>query len=90
MKTSTICILLLKQAGHYNQAVCNILTMEIPMILPNLNKHKRIERGIVTALVTSFIWLAYERISSYLHVKRQKAIQKASRAIGRNVECRYG
>ena len=35
------------------------------------------KRGIITSLVTGFIGLAYEGISSFLHYRRQKALQKA-------------
>ena len=49
---------------------------EIPLILPTFKKNKREKRGIITTLVTGFIGLVYEGISSYLHNKRQKALQK--------------
>ena len=38
---------------------------------------KKEKRNIITSLVTSFIGLAYEGISSYLHNRRQKALHKA-------------
>ena len=49
---------------------------EIPLILLNFQKNKREKRGIITSLVTGFIGLANEGISSYLHNKRQKALQR--------------
>ena len=39
----------------------------------------------MTSLVTSFIGLAFEELSSYLHNKRQKALQKAFHAKERKV-----
>ena len=45
---------------------------EIPLILPNFQKNKKEKRDIITSLVTGFIGLAYEGISSNLHNKRQK------------------
>ena len=49
---------------------------EIPLILPKFQKNKKEKRGIITLLVTDFIGLAFEEISSYLHNKRQKALQR--------------
>ena len=43
---------------------------EISLILPNFSKDRKEKRGIITSLVTGFIGLAYEGISSYLHNKR--------------------
>ena len=42
------------------------------MILPKLEKH-----GIITTLVSSFIGLAYEGISGFLHNRRHKALHNA-------------
>ena len=42
---------------------------EIPLILPNLQKNRNEKRGMITSLVTGFIRLAYNGISSYLHTK---------------------
>ena len=53
------------------------MTNEIALILPTFNKNDRHKRGIITSLVTDFIGLAYEGISSFLHYRRQKALQKA-------------
>ena len=53
------------------------MTNEIALMLPTFNKHERQKRGIITSLITGFIGLAYERISSFLHHRRQKALQKA-------------
>ena len=44
---------------------------EIPLILPHFQKNKKEKRGIIASLVTGFIALEYEGISSYLHNKRQ-------------------
>ena len=55
-----------KQIDYYNKTVHDILTKEIPLILPNFPKNIK-KRGIITSLVTKFIRLAYEGKSSYLH-----------------------
>ena len=58
-----------------------ILTKEISLKLPNFPKDIKHKRSIIALLVTSFIGLVYEGISSYLHNKRQKALQKAVMAL---------
>ena len=57
--------------------VTEILTNELASIVPTFPKQDRQKRGIITSLITDFIGLAYEGISSFLHHKRQKALQKA-------------
>ena len=59
------------------KTVHDILTKEIPLILPNFQKNKREKRGIITSLVTCFIGLVCKDISSYLHNKRQTALKEA-------------
>ena len=66
-----------KQIDYYNKTVHDILTQEIPLILPNFPKNRKEKRSIIAPLVTGFIRLLYEGISSYLHNKRQKALKKA-------------
>ena len=39
------------------------------------------KRGIFNAIITGFIWLAFEGISSFLHHKRHKALHKAVKAM---------
>ena len=62
-----------KQIGYYNQTTSDMLTNEIAIILPTFTKNDRQKRGIITSLITGFIGLPYERISSFLHHRRQKA-----------------
>ena len=66
-----------KQIAYYNQMATDILTNELALILPTFPKQDRQKRGIIISLVTGFIGLAYEGISSFLHHKRRKALQKA-------------
>ena len=49
----------------YNHTVHNILENEINLILPQVPMKQK--HGIITTLVSSFIGLAYEGISSFLH-----------------------
>ena len=66
-----------KQIKYYNQTAYEILTNELALILPTFTKQERQKRGILTSIITGFIGLAYEGISSFLHYKRQKALHKA-------------
>ena len=61
-----------KQIEYYNQTATEIITNEIALMLPTFNKNERQKRGIITSLITGFIGLAYEGISSFLHQGRQK------------------
>ena len=47
----------------------NILEKEIKLLLPQVNRKQKC--GIITTLVSSFIGLAYEGISSFLQNKQQ-------------------
>ena len=49
----------------YNNIMHNILETEINLLLPQIPRKQKC--GIITILVSSFIGLAYEGISSFLH-----------------------
>ena len=51
----------------YNNTAHNILNREINVMLLQIQKKQK--HGIITKLVSSFIRLAYEGISSFLHCK---------------------
>ena len=51
----------------YNNTTHNILDREINLMLTQIPRKEKC--GIITTLVSSFIGLAYERISSFLHHK---------------------
>ena len=53
--------------NSYNNNVHNILEKEIKLLLSKVQRKQK--HGIVTTLVSSFIGLAYEGISSFLHHK---------------------
>ena len=75
-----------KQIAYYNQTAADILTNELALILPTFPTQDRQKRGIITSLITGFIGLAYEGISSFLHHKRQKALHKAVNAIDNKID----
>ena len=54
-----------KLIKSYNNTAHNSLENEINLILPQI--HRKHKCGIITTLVSSFIGLAYEGISSFLH-----------------------
>ena len=71
-----------QQIDYYNWTTYNILQNEIGLILPSFNNRKK--RFAITILVTiasKVIGLVFEGISSFLHHKRHKALQKAVNVI---------
>ena len=78
-----------KQIECYNQTATDIMTNEKTLMLPIYNKHERQKRGIITSLITGFIGLAYEGISSFLHHRRQKALQKAVNVMKDKVDIQH-
>ena len=71
--------------NSYNNTAHNILEKEI--LLPQVNKRQKC--GIITALVSSFIGLAYEGISSFLQNKRNNALQKAVNAMNNEANIQH-
>ena len=53
--------------NSYNNTAHNILEKEIKLLLPQAQSRQKCE--IITTLVSSFIGLAYEGISGFLHHK---------------------
>ena len=70
-----------QQIDYYNLTADNILQNEIGLILPSFNNNnsrkKRFLTTILGTIASKFIGLAFEGISSFLHHKRHKALQKA-------------
>ena len=75
-----------KQIAYYNQTATDILTNELALIFPTFSKQDRQKRGIFSSLISGFIGLVYEGISSFLHHKRQKALHKAVNAMESKVD----
>ena len=75
-----------KLISSYNKTAHNILENEIKPLLPPISKQKH---DIITTLVSGFIGLAYEGISSFLQQKCKNALQKAVDAMGNqaNTQC---
>ena len=63
----------------YNHMAHNILENEINLILPQVPRKQKCK--IITMLISSFIGLAYEGLSSFLHHKQNKVLHKAVKAM---------
>ena len=68
-----------RQIKLYIDTAYNILKNEIDLILPLLFRKQKC--GIITTLVSSFIGLAYEGISSFLDNRRHKTLHKTVKAM---------
>ena len=71
-----------RQIAHLNITAYKILKRDIGHILPTFPTNKRPKEGAILASVlgsiaSSIIGFAYEGISSFLHHKRHKALNKA-------------
>ena len=67
-----------QQIIYYNRTAYNILQNEIGLILCSFNnRKKRFLTTILGTIASKVIGLAFEGISSFLHHKRHKALQKA-------------
>ena len=70
----------------YNTTVYNILEYEIKPLLPQISRKKH---GIITTLISGFIGIAYEGISSFLQQKCENALQKVVHAMSNqaSIQC---
>ena len=75
-----------KLIKSYNNTVYDIIENKIKPLLP---KRPRQKHGLVTTLVSGFIGLAYEGISSFLQKKWNNALKRAVLAMDNeiNVQC---
>ena len=88
-----------KQVQYYNHTAYNILQNEINLILPTFtetNRKKRFLSAVLGSVASKIVGLAFEGISSFLHHKRYKALNKAIKQINqrqnieRNRVCHLG
>ena len=75
-----------KLIHSYNKSAHNILQNEIRLLLPQVSRQKH---GIITTLVSSFIGLAYEGISSFLQRKCKNALHKAVNAMNDQINIQH-
>ena len=76
-----------KLINSYNNTAHNILEKEIKLLLPQVGKRQI--HGIITTVVSSFIGLAYEGISSFLQHKRNNALHKAVNAMNNKANIQH-
>ena len=76
---------------YYEKKVYNILDKDLGIILPkfgNMENNVQLKcpkRQIISALLSGFIGLAFEGISSYLQHKQQKALQEAMHTMNKRI-----
>ena len=64
------------QINVHNKTVHHILKNEVDLILPKFSEGGKSKRGMFSTIISGFIGLAYEGISSFLHNRRHKALHK--------------
>ena len=69
------------QIKALNAMAHHILKNEVDLILPKFYEGQKNKRDIFSAIITGFIGLTFEGISSFLHHKRHKALHKAVKAM---------
>ena len=69
------------QIKAHNATAHHILKNEVDLILPKFYEGLKNKRGIFSAIITCFIGLAFEGISSFLHHKRHNTLHKAVEAM---------
>ena len=94
MKIAPYTQLYQRQIQYYNKTACDTLANDIGKILPMFPTDKRQKCGAILASIlgsvaSKVIGLAYERISSFLHHKRHKALHKAVALMNKkmNLQC---
>ena len=79
-----------KQIEYYNHIAYEILENEIGLILPTFGKRrKRFLATVLGSIASSVISLAFEGISSFLHHKRHKTLNKAVKVIEKRVNMQH-
>ena len=64
-----------------NNTAHHILKNEVALILPKFPKGQKSKRGIFSTIISGFVGLAFEGISSFLHNRRHKVLHKAVKAM---------
>ena len=69
------------QINTHNKTAHHILKNEVDLILPKFPEGRKGERGILSAIISGFVGLAFKGILSFLHNRRYKALHKAVSAM---------
>ena len=78
-----------EQISSFNHTEHNVSMNEISLILPNLLKDRKEKRGIITLLISGFIGLTCEGISSFLHYRGHTAVHKSVVAMENKASLQY-
>ena len=60
------------QINAGNKTAHHILKNEVDLILQNFSEGRKSKRGVFSTIISGFVGLAYEGISSFLHNRRHK------------------
>ena len=69
------------QISAHNLTAHRILKNEVDLILPKFQKEQKNKRGNFGVIISGFLGLALEGISSFLHPKRHNTLQKVVKAM---------
>ena len=64
-----------------NNTTHHLLKNEVDIIFPKFPEGRKSKRRIFSVIISDFVGLAFEGISSFLHNKRHKALHKAVKAM---------
>ena len=64
----------------------NILKNKVDSILPKFSEGIKSKRGFFSKIISGFVGLAFEGISSFLHNRGHKALHKAVHTMNSNVD----
>ena len=74
------------QINVHNKTIHHILKNKAELILPKFSEGRKSKRGIFSTIISGFVGLAFEGISSFLHNRRHKALHKAVHAMSSKVD----
>ena len=69
-------MIMIMQINVCNKTAHNISKNDVDLILPNFSEGRKSKRGIFSTIISGFVGLAFEGISSFLHNRRHKALHK--------------
>ena len=74
------------QINVCNKTAHHILKNRVDLILPKFPEGRKNKRGIFSTIISGFVGWAFEGISSFLHIRRHKALHKAVCTMSSEVE----
>ena len=74
------------QINTCNKTAYHILKNEVDLILPTFSERRKSKRRIFSTIISGFVGLAFEGISSFLHNRRHKTLHKAVCAMSSKVD----